>query len=337
MKKIIIGIIILAILVVFGFYFAQANSVSPVKIGYSIGSVNHAPVVVAYEKGFFEKNGVSVEMVPLKSSSEVKQALSTGSIHFGSGGFANFFVPISKGAPIKIIASSTLTPTYLFVRPDSNILTLKDLEGRRISSGAFGGNSDYEIRYILKDHNIDLKKIEFVETESTFLPIALMEKKIVDVAMASESREISYQKAGAVILKEWGDDGFSAKNRLKSVIAVYSPFLEENPRESQAFMNAFIDAQEFIKKNPQEASILVARHINEGTGGASRFSAADIEKSWEKMRYSFWEDPQQIVDSAQIGFEYGFLDRNLSINDLMDFRFEEKLKAAQARVYGPQN
>lgn len=313
--------------------FSRTNNVD-IRVGYNVESVNYAPTMIVYEKGLFNKHGLTVKFIPLKSGKEVQYALATERIDIGFAGTTQFFISMAKNAPIKIIAPSTISSNYVFVRPDSQIETVGDLAGKTIAS-ARGGTCDLGLRYILKKENVDVSGITFLDIEDTYRPIALMEKKIVDAVVESGDKESIYKKAGAVILKEWKTKGYISETFPGVVIAANTDFMSKNPKKIEKFIDAFIESQRFIKSNPEESAQLVSQHINSGTAGVLNFSPDEIQESWRGglVQYILWYDPNVIVDLAKISKEIGDIENVITLEQIFDLRFEQKLKAAQIEIY----
>ena len=330
-------IVITAFFVFKSFFNKSTNNVD-IRVGYDIESINNVPIIIAHERGLFNKHGLVVNLIPLKSGKEIAQTLAIGGIDIGSAGVTNFFIPISKGAPVKIIAPTTMSPTYVYVRPDSHIETLGDLAGKTIASSR-GESSNFVLQYVLKRENIDVSSITFLDIEDTYRPIALMEKKIVDAVVVSGGKESLYKKVGAVILKEWETKGYINKTFPRIVIAVNADFVSKNPKKVEKFIDAFIESQRFVNSNPKESAQLVSQYINLGTNGTVNFSPDEIQESWrgDLVQYLLWYDPSVFVDLAKISKEIGDIENVITLEQIFDLRFEQKLKAAQIEIYNNDN
>ena len=338
-RKIMYGIlcIFLIVLAIFLYYswFAPAQKANLIKVGYVTGGMDYAPFYIAYTKGFFSEHNVTAETVPLSSSSEIKLALSTGQIDVGFVGSVNLFVPISKGVPIKIIGPMASAKTYLYVRPDNKIRTFEDLIGKTIAVISLGGSNEYEVRRILKKENIDASKINFVSMEKAYRPIALMEKKVIDAAPIDQSEVAKYLELGAVPLEEWGTKGYDSQDKPESVMAINEEFKHSNPLLVEQFIDALIEGHKFIKSNPEEAAEIVSSYIKTESEGTIVYSPEDISTMWKnnKLKYNLWYDPAIFVDMSKIAVELGQLNTSLTLDQIFDLSFEEKLKNAQNEIY----
>jgi NitT/TauT family transport system substrate-binding protein len=299
------------------------------------GNMNGAPFYIAYTEGFFNKHNVKIETIALSSGSEVKQALSAGQIDIGFAGASNFFIPISKGVPIKVIAPMSFTHTYLYVRPDNKTRTFEDLTGKTIAISP-GGINEYEIRRILKKEKIDASKINFVNIiDKVNRPIALMDKKIVDAVPIDYEDLPRYSKLGAVPLEEWGTKGYDNQYKLDTVIVVNEDFKLSHPLLVEQFIDSLIEGHEFMKSKPQESAAIVSSYIKKDTNGALAYVPGDLNAMWEKkiLLYTLWDDPENLVEMSKIAAEIGQIDKNLTLEQIYDLSFEGKLKDAQNEIY----
>jgi NitT/TauT family transport system substrate-binding protein len=273
-----------------------------------------------------------LELIPFKGGKEVQQALAMGSIDIGSAGATNFFIPIAKGSPIKIIAPLAVSPTLVFVDPSSNIKTFDDLVGKTIAS-RIGQSSNISLGYALRKENIPINTITFEDIEGNLRPLALMEKKVVDVAVAGEYNEKIYLDYGAVVFEEWITKGYADKPMPRTVIAVNTDSLEKNKEEISSFIDAIIESQRYIKDNPDDAAVIISKQIEEATEGAVVFSVEELKEQWKTVKYVLWYEPSDVVEISKVAQEIGDIQTALSVEQIFDLSFEEKLKNAQDEIY----
>ncbi|MEK6825320.1 MAG: ABC transporter substrate-binding protein [Nanoarchaeota archaeon] len=337
-KELIILWILIVLLATLTLLYSQFNLSrdSVIRIGYNMESFNSGPIMIAYEADLFDKHNLKVELVLLKSGREVQQALATGRIDMGSAGATNFFIPISKGAPIKIIAPSTVSPTRIFVRPDGKVKTFNDLVGKSIASRK-GESSNLALGYALKKEGISFNAMEFIDIDKNIRPIALIRNKIVDAVVVGKYEEKIYLDYGAIPLEEWDTKGYVNKSFPRTVIAVNSNFMNKHKDSIDSFIDAFIESQKFIKDNPDEAAGILAKHLEQGSDGAIKFSTENIKDSWRDLKYILWNDPDDFLEISKIEKEIGDLDSDLILDQIFDLSFEEKLKNAQNEIYETAN
>ncbi|MFH1509359.1 MAG: ABC transporter substrate-binding protein [bacterium] len=333
MKRSIIVIIIITIVVFAVVIYWQTNNndeSNKIRLGYNVESVNQAPIIVAYEKGYFSDQGLDVELVPLKSK-ETREALSIGQIDLGSAGASNFFIPISVGAPVKIIAPLTNAAAFVFVDPASQIKTLKNLENTSIAS-RIGTSSNFMLRQVLIEKQINTENIEFLDIEKAYRAIALMEKDVADAAVGGEYEVQDYLDSGAIILPEWEEKGYSQRQFPRTSLGVNTDFLNKNPYLVDRFIDALILSQKFIHDNQNASAEIVANHINNESEGAASFSKEEILITWKSTSYPLWTDPNEIVAMSVIAKEIGDIDKSLIIEEIFDLRYQSKLNLENEKL-----
>ncbi|KKP43782.1 MAG: aliphatic sulfonates family abc transporter, periplasmic ligand-binding protein, NitT/TauT family transport system substrate-binding protein [candidate division WS6 bacterium GW2011_GWC1_33_20] len=340
-RNILLGVILL-IMIIGGLVYAkylspkpEENELPKIKIGYNIQSMDTVPLMIAYEKGYFEDSGIDVELVQV-TGSEGAIAIGAGQVDIVIISSARLFGPIEKGVPVKILSPMSNTDFELFVRPDSGIKTFKDLEGKKFSYGVGGGAKELFTRYILDKEGVDIEKIEFVDVDNIYLPVALMDQKTIDAALIADSNYVDQAKEmGGVILPVWVEKNYE-KSPTGLVVAANSDYLNGNEDTIKSFFEAIIEANKYLKSDLDESSIIATDFMRENTNGAMNIKSEDFKNLVETGRVSYvlWEGTAVVVDLARVTYEVGNIEKELTVNDLYDLRFKNLLESAQDEIYG---
>ena len=297
-----------------------------------------APFIIPYKKGFFAKHRVNVEMVSLGGGGDIKQALATGHVDIGATAMINFLIAASKGAPVKIIAFKNVAPMYLYVNPNSCINTFQDLEGKIIGTRPDGSGA-LLINFICKREGVDSTSLRYLKIDKATGPLALMERKIVDAIPISPGMEEIYDAAGTIRHREWEEKGYSKVSftgtTVFSIIAVNTDSIAADPDAYKKFIDAYIDGHMFIKQHPNKAAEILAQYSAEASGGAITPSANDIKKTMDEgaLKYLLWCDPIILEQLSIIATDTGMIKNTLSLHDILDDRFQNKLSDAQNDIY----
>lgn len=335
MSKVELSLITICIVVIGILLFSSnAPEVKPtIKIGYSSSSVNYGPMMIGVEKGYFESNDYNIEVVALKSGKDIRQGLATGHLDMGLSSASNFFTIIAAGAPVKIISPVTVSNTLLFVRPDNEIETFEDLKGKIIQGGK-SGQSEFVFTRALKMEGIDISEIEFLDIEKEFRAHALTDQKVLDAIPNSSYNKGNFDDYGIIVHKEWLEKGYGDKSWPNTVIASNDEFLENNNDAIEFILDAFVKSHKYFEENTEDSAQLIANHINRESLGTADYTKEEILNTLGSgLSYSLWYDPTELVEMAEISFESGALENNLSKDDLLDLRFEDILKNAQDEIY----
>ena len=156
---------------------AQAQEKAPEKasVGYYPGALISMPALVANEQKFFEKNGLTVELVPVASGPAMTSAVASGSVTFVNNSWDNLILAVDKGLPVRAVAGSTVkVPFALIVRkgvplPDlakGYPAVIKDLLGKNWGVLAMGVSVHFMAQTILTDAG-------YTASDVTFLAVGL--------------------------------------------------------------------------------------------------------------------------------------------------------------------
>jgi NitT/TauT family transport system substrate-binding protein len=138
----------------------DAGAQERVRIAYSSTDTTNQPWTVAYEAGFFKRQGLDVELVYIGSTTVAVTAIMAQDVPVGNAagsGIANAAVRgadlVSAGCVINVLA-------YELVVLDS-IKSAEDLKGKSIGISRFGSVSDVAARELLK--GLGLRPMEDVK------------------------------------------------------------------------------------------------------------------------------------------------------------------------------
>src|SRR6266478_1515120 len=98
----------------------------------SAGSLSSLPLTVAQRKGFFVREGLNLDVVPIPGGTDrIVAALDKGEIDAGKNATPYLIQAVLKGSDVVAFMSQTTNPVYsLIVRPE--IKSFADLKGKVI-------------------------------------------------------------------------------------------------------------------------------------------------------------------------------------------------------------
>jgi len=166
------------------------------KVGYS-GSLCEAPVHIAKEKGFFEEEGLHVELIKLAPGAAF-EAVTAGQVDAGFGLLASLIQPISNGLPIKITSGLHTGCDKLLVPQDGSIKSLTDLKGKRIGVPSMNSSPIIFAKRALADAGINVTEknpeVEFVVFSPSELPLALQRGAVDALAMNDPTASVAIRE-----------------------------------------------------------------------------------------------------------------------------------------------
>ena len=109
--------------------FAATAEAKLIRVG-AAGLLNQVPVHVANDKGYFQAEGLEVQLIVM-SASVANQALIGGNVEFATASGSSISA-IMAGAPLRIIFTTFLRPLF-FLFTNQQIADIKQLRGKTIA------------------------------------------------------------------------------------------------------------------------------------------------------------------------------------------------------------
>jgi NitT/TauT family transport system substrate-binding protein len=259
--------------------FTQELQKVTARLAFTPGGID-APFFVALGKGYFEEEGLDVEIMDGNGSSGTIQALTNGSVNFGNA---------SLGALVQASATAgfdNLTAVFGLVQKDpssiislkgSGITTPKDIEGKRWGTEA-RNVTDGMLNAFAAANDVNLDSVEVIITEA-YLQALL--KGDVDFINAWANPDGDHVAAFAEIEEPilFADHGV---NILGTSVTVRKDWLAENEDAVRGYLRALTRAHEDVLANPEEALEL----FMQARPDADREAIAQEMEVMEKYRHT---------------------------------------------------
>lgn len=176
MKKKIITIF--SILIIFFICLAamydfnsENNKLRKIRVAEVAHSIFYAPQYVAINEGFFEENGIEIDLSLANGADKVMAAVLSNDVDIGfSGSEATIYV-YNGGEKDYIKTFAQLTQkdgSFIVSREKIDNFSLEDLKGKYVIGGRQGGMPEMTFEYALKEHGIDPKKDLTIDTSIAF-------------------------------------------------------------------------------------------------------------------------------------------------------------------------
>lgn len=126
-----------------------------IYLGASSKTLGYSPLWVATKKGFFDQQGLDVQLVLLRGVPMTVQALAAGSLHFGSGGPEPYIEASERGLDF-VVTGGIINGIAQFLIAGKNYKTYEDLRGATFGTASLTGGTITALREALK-----LKGLEY--------------------------------------------------------------------------------------------------------------------------------------------------------------------------------
>jgi len=273
-------------------------------------NTNHTGLYVAEEKGYFEDEGLDVEiMLPGESSAE--QLVASGNAQFGISYQEGITEARIQGVPIVSIAAIIQHNTSGFASlKEKNITTPKDFEGK--TYGGWGAPVEKAvITSLMKQVDADEDKVNIVNIgDADFFTAS---KRDIDFAWiyygwTGVEAELRNEPINMVYLTDYSEK----LDYYTPVIATSEKMINDHPETIQKFMNAVAKGYEFSIEKPEEAANILIKAVPELDPELVKASQKwlspkykDDASRWGEQKLEVWEN------YADWMYENGLLEKEL--------------------------
>jgi len=190
MKTLAISILVALVLVSNG--FAQDR----VRISVALSPTGSYPILIAQEKGFFEKNGLKAEIIRINSDATNSQALISGDIDAASGVPTGLVQLNLQGIAVVNLGSWDNLVSYTLMTKEK-INDLSQLRGKKIGINRITARSALILRVILEDAGLNTSKdVTLLQLGGSQERLAALLRGGVDAAPVDFVFERKMQKMG---------------------------------------------------------------------------------------------------------------------------------------------
>jgi len=213
------------------------TSLIDVRIAYAALGSGSAPVWIAKEAGIFADEGLDAEVLLIRGSGHVTEALLANKVQF-----ANIAAPLVVAANLKggdlvyLTGGVNRLIQSIITRPE--IHTPADFRGCTFGVSHSGGVDNFLVNYLLKPHGLDIgadMKSRTIENQPD--AIAKMDRGEIDAALFSPPYSFEAVKHGHRVLIDAGDHRIDYQ--LGGVVARRS-YVEQKPEMAGKVVRAYV-------------------------------------------------------------------------------------------------
>lgn len=326
MKKIIaLILVVLMSISVFTACEKKDQGLTKITLSEVAHSVFYAPQYAALKLGFFEEEGLEIELLNGGGADKVMTSVLTGEAQIGFAGPESCIYVLLEGhedAP-KVFAQMTNRDGAFLVGRTDDEFSWEDLRGKTIIGGRKGGVPEMTLEYVMRQNGVIPHEDAAVDTSVQFNMmggaftggngdyVALFEPTATEVELAGQGYVL------ASIGEESGDIPYTAYFASQSYIA-------DNPQIIQGFANAVAKGLKWVQDHSD-------REVAEAI--ADQFPDTDItvlEKVVSRYRsINAWKDTpvmdKEDLERLETVMETaGELSSRVDFNALVDNSFAEK-------------
>ena len=211
----------------------------------------HAVYLLGKDLGFYEEEGIDLEILEGNGSVTTGQLISNKSDTFGLADSTALIPIMAKGLPIKAVGMVTPTSSLAVIaRADGQVRTMKDLEGKKIAVTA--GDSITQIwPAVLAVNNLNKSRIQLVYVDAAAKVPTTLEGRTDALMGAADDQSFVLEDNGVpAVSLVFADYGV---NILNLGIFVHEDLIKENPDLIRRFLRATKKSHEALQANYAKA------------------------------------------------------------------------------------
>jgi len=265
---------------------AMAQEKPKIFLGASSKTLGYSPLWVGARKGFFEKQGLDVQLVLLRGMPMTVQALSAGSLHIGSGG-AEPYIDASERGLDFILTGGVINGTAQFIVAAKSIKTYEDLRGATFGTASLTGGTITVLREALKvkglEYPRDYKLLVIAGGSATNL--AALQSGQINATTVAVPLNYAAEEAGFNVIGKLSD---GVPYFQTNVIATRRSWAEKNRPVMVRFMRAMVESLRWLHENREAAVDFLAKEM--------QLKPVHARKGWEFYTQNrFWPPDGEVT------------------------------------------
>lgn len=277
-----------------------------------VPNTNHTGLYAAQEKGYFEEEGLAVNIIEPGDNNTSAALVAAGKGQFGVSYQEDVTYALSgkEPMPLKAIATIIQHNTSGFVSlKDSGITSVEDFEGKTYA-GWQSPSEEAVLQAVMKAAKKEPAKLTMVGADGSGL------------SQLNNGINLLWEFKGWAIIKaemEGMEFNYIPLNTLDQRLDYYTPLIitntdmiEQDKETVQHFINAVKKGYEYAIKHPKEAAGLLHKYIPE-------YDLAFLEKSQEYLSSEYAKDAESwgvMEDSVWDGYTQ-FMYENKLIDEML--------------------
>ncbi|AUD13847.1 MULTISPECIES: ABC transporter substrate-binding protein [unclassified Planococcus (in: firmicutes)] len=275
-------------------------------------NTNHTGLYVAQEKGYFEEQGLDVEII-LPGEAGANQLVASNQAEFGIGAQESLTEARVQGIPIVSIAALIQHNTSGFASPkDKGIESPSDYEGK--TYGGWGAPVEKAVLgSIMEQDDADVGKVDIVNIGNSDFFTAV--ERDIDFAWIYYGwTGIEAELRGDELNMQYLTDYSDKLDYYTPILMTNENLIAENPETVRAFTKAVSQGYEFAIDEPEQAAEILIEAVPDLDPELVNASQKWLSPKYQDDAAKFGEQQEQVwADYAAWMFGNGLLDEELDV------------------------
>jgi NitT/TauT family transport system substrate-binding protein len=254
---IVLSRIAVALSLIFPFLLpASAQEKPKIYLGASSKTLGYSPLWVATKKGFFDQQGLDVQLVLLRGVPMTVQALAANSLHFGSGGPEPYIEASERGLDF-VVTGGIINGIAQFLVAGKNYKTYEDLRGATFGTASLTGGTitalrealrlkgfeyprDYKLLIIAGGSSANLAALQSGQIAATTVAVPLnyaAEESGLNVIGRLSEGIPHFQTNALIVRRSWAEKNRPLMVRFMKAMALTLKWMFENKDAAVEFLS----------------------------------------------------------------------------------------------------
>lgn len=247
-----------------GLIASQAFSQSARKLtfAWNASAFCLSPVVVAQERGYFEKNGLQVDLINYTGSTDqLLESLATAKADAAVGMIHRWLKPLEAGFDVKIVGSSHGGCVRLVGVKEAGITDLQKLKGKSIGVSDIASPGKNFFSILLKKNGIDADKdVTWRQYPADLLDIAVNKGEIQAIADGDPTLYLIEKRNKGRYVELASNLSGEYKDKVCCIVGARGELVRRDRPTVAALVRSIVQASDFVAENPNESAKLFAKY-----------------------------------------------------------------------------
>ena len=211
---------------------------------------DHAAIIIAQQKGFFEKNNLEVEIMEPADPTMPPKLVAAKKADLAVDYQPQLQMQVAEGLPLVRIATLVNSPlNSLIVLKNSGINKIEDLKGKKVGYSVSGFETSL-LDSMLKSVNLSSKDVELINVNSS-LSASLMSKQVDAVIGAFRNFELNQLKLEKAEGKAFFPEDYGVPKYDELIVVANKDNVSQVKFKN--FVKSLQEATNYLKENPKES------------------------------------------------------------------------------------
>lgn len=237
----------------------QAQTRKKITLAWSQASYCHSPIPVAFERGFFEQNGLQVETLNWAGAADqLLEALATSKADVGVGLIHRWLKPLESGFDVKVVGSVHGGCLRLIGASGAGVTNIEHLRGKAI--GVADLNSPAKNFFDIHLYKHGIKNVEYRVYPADLLDLAVQKGEIQAIADGDPNLYLIEKRNPGKFVELSNSGTGEYADKICCVLAASGRLVREDRATAAAVVRSLVQAAQYTADNPNEAARLFAKY-----------------------------------------------------------------------------